>query len=306
MSSAATTAIFDLAAAQHGAIETSQVDDLGVTRRWLDNLVRRCVMRRAAAGVYVVAGSVTSWEQQLTIGLLALGKESWVSHEAAAQLLGLDRSKTERVEFMVLRGAKGRRLPFIVHSTHALPLIDRVTVNGLRCTSATRTIIDLARARISQLRLEAAIDSAVRLGWSAPSAIAARLDAMRGRGRWGAPLLDRLLVDSGGHTMLEREFLKLVRNAGLPRPRTQVIHRGGGRTIARVDFLFDPYDVVVEVTGQLGHSAPADRDRDAQRRDELQDLGRKVYEYTWNHVKKQPGYVERTLTQRLHRAGWRR
>ena len=85
---------------------------------------------------HVVAGSVTSWEQQLTIGLLALGKESWVSHEAAAQLLGLDRSKTERVEFMVLRGAKGRRLPFIVHSTHALPLIDRVTVNGLRCTSA--------------------------------------------------------------------------------------------------------------------------------------------------------------------------
>ena len=207
---------------------------------------------------------------------------------------------------MVLRGAKGRRTPFIVHSTHALPLIDRVTVNGLRCTSATRTIIDLARARI----FSAPLGSRNRQRGS-PGLVGAERDRCSTRcdarsRALGAPLLDRLLVDSGGHTMLEREFLKLVRNAGLPRPRTQVIHRGGGRTIARVDFLFDPYDVVVEVTGQLGHSAPADRDRDAQRRDELQDLGRKVYEYTWNHVKKQPCYVERTLTERLHRAGWRR
>ena len=65
---------------------------------------------------------------------------------------------------------------------------------------------------------------------------------------WGVPLLDELLADSGGHSMLERRFLELCRRAGLPRPSTQVIHRRDGSTFARVDFMFDPYGVVVEVS----------------------------------------------------------
>jgi hypothetical protein len=119
-------------------------------------------------------------------------------------------------------------------------------------------------------------------------------------------LVDDLLPDTGGHTMLERRFLELCRRAGLPRPSTQVIHRRGGATFARVDFLFEPFGVVVEVSGQLGHSTPNDRARDAQRRNELQDVGRKVYEYTWSDVTGRPAFVERSLAARLHDAGWRR
>jgi hypothetical protein len=99
--------------------------------------------------------------------------------------------------------------------------------------------------------------------------------------------------------MLERRFLSIVRKAGLPRPLTQVIHRRDGKTVARVDFLFDPLGVVIEVTGRHGHSSPAERRSDAQRRNELQDVGRKVYEYTWADVTERPDYVERTLRARL-------
>ena len=60
-----------------------------------------------------------------------------------------------------------------------------------------------------------------------------------------------------------------------------MIHRRGAETFARVDFLFEPFGVVVEVSGRLGHSSPAERARDAQRRNELQDAGRHVFEYTW-------------------------
>ena len=155
-------------------------------------------------------------------------------------------------------------------------------------------------------RLEAAIDSAVRLGLSAPLVLHERLAALRGPGRWGARALDELLADTGGHSMLERRFLELVRRAGLPRPSTQVVHRRGAATFARVDFLFEPFGVVVEVSGRLGHSSPAERARDAQRRNELQDVGRQVFEYTWEDVTRRPGHVERTMTARLHAAGWRR
>jgi Transcriptional regulator, AbiEi antitoxin len=301
-----TDALTKLAAGQHGAFALDQLGDIDVTRRWLDNLVRRGQVQRAAPGVYTIAGSEATWHQRLMVGLLALGDDSWVSHEAAARLHGLDRSPEGAVELTVERCGRGRVMPFVVHTTACLPKIDRVTVDGFRAVSATRTVLDLARARVSRPRLEAAIDSAVRLGLTSPTVLSTRLASRRGPGFWGVRLLDDLLVDSGGHTMLERRFLELVRRAGLPRPSTQVIHRRDGRTFARVDFMFEEYGVVIEVSGQLGHSTPRDRARDAQRRNELQDIGRKVYEYTWADVTEHPTLVARTLTARLHDAGWRR
>ena len=41
---------------------------------------------------------------------------------------------------------------------------------------------------------------------------------------------------------------------------------------------------MVEVSGRKGHASDAERARDAQRRNELQDIGRKVYEYTYQQV----------------------
>jgi hypothetical protein len=57
--------------------------------------------------------------------------------------------------------------------------------------------------------------------------------------------------------------------------------------------------VVIEVSGRLGHSNPTDRERDAQRRNELQDLGYRVYEYTWGDLSCRPDYVVATLRQRV-------
>jgi very-short-patch-repair endonuclease len=152
--------------------------------------------------------------------------------------------------------------------------------------------------------LEGAIDSALRLGLLAPLVLERRLGELRGPGRWGARALDRLLLDSGGHSMLERRFLALIREAHLPRPKTQAVQRRDARHVARVDFLFEPFALVVEVTGRLGHSTPSERGKDAQRRNELTDLGLRVYEYTWTHVTERPSWVVATMRQRLTAAGW--
>lgn len=181
----------------------------------------------------------------------------------------------------------------------ALPRIDCVTLAGFRCTSATRTILDLAHARVPTVRLEAAIDSAVRSGSSSPVVIERRLAELRGRGRFGTPRIDALLPDSGGHTVLERRFLELVRRAGLPRPATQVVHRRGARTFARLDFLFADCGAVVEVSGRLGHASDAERARDAQRRNELQVIGRRVFEFTARQVFDRPDEVGDFLAREL-------
>ncbi len=287
-----------LAEIQHGLVTNRQIDDCCATPWERRRLIDGGPLLKAAPGVYRVRGAPVTHEHRLVLGLLALGNESVVSYEAAAALHRLDRSDRTAVEFTVVRGGRQPMIPFQVHTTKWLPPIDRVSSDGFRATSATRTIIDLAHARRTRPRIEAAIDSAVRLGLSSPTVLAHRLETLRGSGRWGCRLIEDLVVDSGGHSPLERRFLQIVREAGLPRPATQVIHRHGSRFVARVDFLFGA-DVVVEVSGQHGHSSPSERRKDAQRRSELIEMGRLVYEHTYADVFETPQTVVRDLRRRL-------
>lgn len=288
-----------LAGRQDGLVTDIDIRALNLTRHQREMLFASGWLTKVAPGVHHVAGAPPTHRMNLRLGLLSLGELSWVSYEAAAALHRFDRSTPDAVEFTTLRHARRRPRPFLVHTSQWMPLIDRVTVDGFRATSATRTIIDLAHRRAPRQRVAAAIDSAVRLGLSSPHAIERRLVTLRGSGRWGCRLIEDLVIDSGGHSPLERRFLQLVRRAGFPRPETQVIHRKGSRHVARVDFYFATANVVVEVTGSHGHSSPSERSRDAQRRNELQDLGMSVFEYTSPQVFKQPDLVIRTLTNRL-------
>ncbi|MFV0306244.1 MAG: DUF559 domain-containing protein [Desertimonas sp.] len=290
-------AINQQAAEQAGAVSRGQLRELGITTAELKTLQRQGHLIPAAPRVYVVGGSPSTTGQRLHVGLLCLGDRAVVSHEAAARLHRLDGAPSDAVEFTIDRSARGRRVPFVVHTTRCWGRTDRVRAAGLRCTSATRTILDLASASVSAARLEAAIDAAVRMGLTSPTVLAAQL-AERHDQR-GSRAIAALLPDTGGHTWLERRFLELLRHHGLARPTTQRVHRVGGRTVARTDFCWDDLGVVVEVSGRLGHASDAERARDAQRRNELQDLGRLVYEFTRTEVVDRPAQVVATLRRLL-------
>jgi hypothetical protein len=123
-----------------------------------------------------------------------------------------------------------------------------------------------------------AMDSAIPRGNSSPTLPARRLAELRGPGRHGVRTIDRLTLDIGGHTQLERRFLQLMRVNGLPRPTRHVTHRRDGLTVEREDFEFVPFPVVVEVSGRRGHVTETDRLCDARRRNELLEAGMKVIE----------------------------
>jgi hypothetical protein len=293
------TALSDLAAEQDGLLTSEQLRSHGVTAWTKRLLVADGWIFRLAPRVYALRGSPDTHRRRLRCGLLCLGERSWVSFEAAATLHGLDRSSANAVEFTIERPRRPALLPFAVHTTKRLDPIDHVVVGGFRVMSATRTVFDLALARAHPHRIEAAIDSAVRLQLSSPEVLARRLSALRGSGRWGCRLVEEMITDSGGHTYLERRFLELVREAGLPTPRKQVVFRSDGKHVARVDFFFEKFQIVIEVSGQKGHASPAERARDAHRRNELQDLGVRVFEYTFDDVTKRSDMVRRTLLTRL-------
>lgn len=294
--------VLALMATQHGLISTEQLHRVGVDRNALQVMQRQRLLVRVGPGVYASPAAHPTIDHRRTLAILAC-PDGVLSHGCAARVLGFDRWFThDDVEVTRLRRARGSRLPFIAHTTKELSKLDCIRASGYPCTSGTRTVIDLARLRVPVVQLEAAVDSSVRGGWSAPLVIVTRLGELRGPGRWGARTLDRLLLDSGGHTMLERRFLELVRLAGFPRPRTQVIFRHGATTFARVDFIWESIAVVVEVSGSKGHSTPSERAKDAQRRNELQEIGFKVYEYTYEQVMQQRSWVIQTLQTRLRAA----
>lgn len=293
-------AIARTAAQQHGLVRRDQLP--AADTRQIRRLVQLGELDRLAVDVFRVPGAPETWLQRVTAAAWALGPTAVISHRSAARLYEFERFEADDVELTVLRAHRDRVVratDAVVHSTTYRAARDTRRIAGLPVTSPERTILDLARHGTPKPRLEAAIDSAVRLRLTTLDRIVERASDLRGAGRWGLGQLDVLLLDSGGTTLLERRFLQLVRLAGLPIPTPQVVHRHRGRHVARVDFLFEPCGVVVEVSGGRGHSSPSERAKDARRRNELQRLGRLVLEFTYEQVTQQPDLVVATLRAAL-------
>ena len=221
---------------------------------------------------FTIAGTPPSWEQQLAAGLLDLGPEAVVSHRAAAALHGFDGFSPKPIEYTVPTGDRRRGDPRggctrAARSTGS-------TAARSACSVARRPLGPSSTwlATASPAELERAIDSAIRDGSSSPALpppSPVGRSAARDEPAFGS--LDELLVDAGGHSDLERAFLRLVREAGLPttdlpadlpprrpndRPRGLQL-RAAARSIA-------------EVSGRRGHSSDAERAKDGRRRNELQ------------------------------------
>lgn len=283
-----------VAAEQHGAVARGQLRDLGLTGRQIDRLVTSGRLEAAGPGTYRVPGSAATWLQRVQIALLAAGPDAVASHRSAAALLGLDGFRTGPVEITVDRRHRNRLVEVAdvaLHSTVRLQPIDRAMVGTIATTSAVRTVIDLAACGATATEVGNAIDSAARLGLATAEFVQRRLSSLGRRGRPGVGLIDAVMLDAGGHSFLERRFLQLMRVAGLPRPRTQVVHRAGTAVVARVDFEWTGRWLVAEVNGRRGHVTESDRSKDARRRNELQHRGYTVLEFTTPQVLDDPDYV---------------
>jgi very-short-patch-repair endonuclease len=229
-----------------------------------------------------------------------LGEDAALYGLTAAAWWNLDVPPPLVVEFLVPRSRRRLDNDLVIHTTDRWDARDLLRHDGVRLTSVTRTIIDLAASGRRAADIEAAIDSGVRLRRTSMPTLTARMAELGGSGRDGIRLLRALLLDSGGESYLERRFLRLLRRHSLPRPQCQVVHRlGTSRPVRRVDFEFAAEQIVIEVSGRLGHISDADRQRDARRRNELQQAGLLVLEFTTADVLDDAPYVVDTVRDAL-------
>ena len=243
-------------------------------------------------------GTPLSWRGSLQAGLFDLGPNALVAGRSAAALLGLDGFSEGPLEFVLPRAQRSRRVRGLVRSSRDLQPTDRCSVDGLACTVAALTVIHLA-GFAGRHATGNALDSAIRLRLASTEQVLRRLTKARASGVAGVELLDELLVDAGVESWLERRFLALLRSAGLPQPALQRVYRRDGRHVARVDFDFAPWPVIVEVGGQKGYLTTRERQRQERRRNELHLQGKTVYFFSYEDVTEEPAYVADTVRSAL-------
>jgi hypothetical protein len=294
-----------VATGQLGLLSRRQANGVGVTNAQLRSRVSSGSLLQVGTDTFRLPGAPTTEIAELRALMLDIGGEVWASGPTAAALHGFDGYRLKApFDVTILRGRDVKRVGHRIHTTARLDLIDRAVVDEVPTLSGARTLIDLARSE-SRERLTVAFDSGLRDGRFNESLVHRRIVALRAKGRFGIPrLLDAIEgaeVIRGGHSWLEREYLRLVAGAGLPIPLTQQVLTRAGDRLVRVDFRFADTPVVVEVLGYQSHRSKAQLRRDADRLNALLADGLQPYQFSYEHVVEAPGNVVETTAAALAR-----
>ncbi len=287
-----------LAATQFGVVSTTQLLDHDVDSSTRSKWERKGLIARVGPRSFAIGGSPPSFHGALASGLADLAGFGVVAGRAGARLHGLDSFSGASTEFLVPREHRRYSTSGLVCSTgRALTRADIVTVQGLRCLTAERLILESPLFDFSRAETENAIDSAIRLRLVAEQRLRTRVTREYNSGVNGSRQLLDALVDTGGESRLERWFLRLVRQAGMPRPVLQTAFRDGTRTVARVDAFFP--GLVVELAGHGTHASRQQRQADAQRQTELTLRGLRVLTFTYDDIRNRPAWVIARLREAL-------
>ena len=201
--------------------------------------------------------------------IASIGPPCWAFGPTAGALDRFDGFHLEPpFDLVVPRGRSVNRIGHVIHRGRDISRLDMTEVDGVPTMSATRTIIDLAASETRE-RLTVAIDSALRDRLTSEDFLHARIVELRCRGRAGLADLVSVLegneITRGGHSWLERRFLVLLGEAGLPRPMTQAIVGRRKLRLIRVDCRFPGTNVVVELLGYRFHRSVMEMQNDAER-----------------------------------------
>ena len=282
--------VWELAARQHGVVARWQLVEMGFGRRAIEHRIAIGRLHPVMRGVYAVGRPRIGRRGDWMAAVLACGRSS-LSHASAASLYGIRPDRSGRIDVTVVSRARPRANGVRVHRRPTLPTEDLARRDGIPVTSPIRTLLDLATV-LSPAQLERAVNESDKLDLVDPETLRRALDEMPGER--GVRAL-RVLLDH--HTFrltdseLERRFLRLVREAGLPTPQTQVDLLG-----FRVDFYWPELGLVVETDGLRYHRTPAQQARDRRRDQAHVAAGLTVLRFSHADVRYAPERVVEVLS----------
>ena len=235
--------------------------------------------------------------------VLAGGPDALLSHRDAAALWELrDPRSSGAIEVSVATRAGRRRPGLTVHRCRLVHPEDRALRQAIPVTSIPRALLDLAEV-VGATQLRRAYERAERLRLLDVRAVERLLARSNGR-RGTARLASLLEYDPGPAAQavseLERRFLDLVREGGLPAPQVNVLVEGW-----LVDAFWPRAGLVVELDGWDFHRGRDAFERDREKLASLRLAGYDVLAITHRQVTGRPGWVLEAVGAMLAGGGGR-
>jgi hypothetical protein len=276
-------------------VATWQLAELGYGRNAVAKAARVGRLHRVHRGVYVVGQRGLTWHGRCMAAVLA-SHPSVVSHLSAAWLWGLLRRRPETIH-ITCRSPRPRKRLFVVH-TADLTRVDLARREGIPVTSLSRTVLDVAvtsRARTVRRHVQLAEDLKV-FDLREMEDLLERTKGHRGQAKVRAALElydERPVFTRSG---LERRFLDVVREAGLPEPAMNSFVAG-----YEIDAWWEAERFGVELDVYETHGSRLSFEEDRERDDALLLVGIETTRVTGPRLDREPGAVVDSVRRHLAR-----
>jgi very-short-patch-repair endonuclease len=271
-------ALAALAGRQYGVVSRAQLTELGIGRGAIGRRLEAGRLHPIHRGVYAVGHRALRREGAWMAAVL-VADGAVLSHRSAAALWGIWPGEQARVDVTARQALRLR--PRLRFHRARLPPDEVTTHRGIRVTTPTRTLLDLAAVvRYHHLARAATEAEIQRLGspTSLPDLVA------RYPRRPGSPAIQQLLAQREiGRNVTKRElelrFLAFVDEHALPRPRINARVED-----MEVDCLWPHRRLIAELDGFATHGTRAAFENDRSRDRRLQLAGYRVIRITWRQL----------------------
>ncbi|HYI46782.1 MAG TPA: hypothetical protein VE174_15095 [Actinomycetota bacterium] len=307
MRSAADRAVENIAQRQYGVFRHTQALACGHTDDTIRYRLKSGRFEALHPRVYGIAGASPSWHRDQVAA--CFWSDGVASHRAAGFLWKLPGCDDPPLEITTSDIRVVPRCGIQVHHTLRMPAEQLRKIKSVPVTSVERSLLDLG-AVFSETRVAMALDDGLRRGLTTLGDLDRCLYLTARRGRRGCAVLRRLVhrrlsVRNTPHSPLETLIFELLSNSSLPLPEMQhELTDQDGHFIARPDFVFPEWKLVIEGHSRKWHWGDHASSRDAARHNEITAAGFRVLYVTWADVMDSPAATLRKIELALREAGW--
>ncbi|MDP2859333.1 MAG: type IV toxin-antitoxin system AbiEi family antitoxin domain-containing protein [Bacillota bacterium] len=185
--------LYELAEGQGGYFSASQARELGFGGDLISYHAKQGNFLRAARGIYRLRRFPASPFEDLIVACLRAGPKAAVSHETALAVYSLSDLMPAQIHLIVPR-TKSRRLKGLKLHRHRLGENEVTRRDGVRVTTAIRTLLDVAAAGVSEDQVVKAVHDALQGGLVRRNEL---LTAARSRGGRARKVIEKAVTMAG-------------------------------------------------------------------------------------------------------------
>lgn len=282
-------AVFASAARRGGVVTLDNAREHGVPERSFRDRAERDGWSSLGAGAWLLAGCPTTPTTRHHAALAVFRPDGLLSHDTALDLLDL-RDQPEhdfRIHVVIPHGRSADAPTGVLrHRSRRLDGRDRTVVDGLRVTTAARSILDVAGS-VPRWRVEGLLLAARQRRLLTVDEVTGQLE--RRPTVRGAANVRRAIAEVGAgnpDSILEHRCRRLLLAQGLEVSSGPVVVATRGGRLS-VDLVVGGR-VAVECDGYAFHSSQGAFERDRVRWRELRGVGWEIVWVTWRRLHEEP------------------